>query len=396
MLRKSLSAFGCCMLLAYTALSQIVGETDQYRLNGPIKSVRVEKATISDKGGKSSEGPRVLSSEYIFDSKGRLIESLICNYDGSPYAKYQAIYNDTGKVEETYHKPKGDLIDKMAYSYGHDGRLIEKNVEKARKSPKSKSVFSYDERGRIKEKVHENTKDGGFKLVYSYDDAQGSIEETAYDMKKGTRTSRATYKYDKQWRLVEKEFSVDTGSSDLAKCNFVYDADGNIVEETFHILGGVNKWRYEYQADSHNNWTKRITLSLVNRNGTLRLEPVEATYRTLTYNAGSSEHPVANAADLGLIVVTKETNSYLQGEAVKRQQPLFPEDAKRQRLGGTITVYVLVDESGRVISARAKPSQAESLRGAATFAAWDWKFNPIVSGGIAVKLVGPVTFNFSP
>ena len=394
-MRKPFSAFGFCMLLASTAFGQVVGGPNRDRLKGPVKSVRVERSKISEKDGKSNEGPRVLSAEYIFDSKGRLVESLICTHDGSPYAKYQAVYNDTVKVEETYHNPKGDLIDKMAYSYGPDGRLIEATVEKTKKSSAGKSVLSYDERGRIIEKVHKNINDpGGFRSVYSYDDAQRKIDETSYDLK-GKLTSRATQRYDKQWQLVEQEFDLSPGSSGLSSCTFVYDANGNITEETLYILDAISKWRYEYQTDSHNNWIRRITISAVIKNGALRLEPVEATYRTITYNASSSESPVTHAVDLASIVATDETDSSLQSDAVKRQRPAYPDNARRQLQSGKIIVHVLVDEGGTVISARAMPSKAELLRDPATFAAWGWTFNPLVSGGVAVRAFGSVTFNFT-
>jgi TonB family protein len=324
-----------------------------------------------------------------------LIESTVHNYDGSPYTKYQAIYHVKLKAEETYYKPKGELIDKMVYSYGPDGRLVEKTVEKAKKVPSSKSVFSYDDKGRIIEKVHKNIKDsGGFKVIYAYDDAQIKIEDTAYDLK-GTLISKTIGRYDKQGRLIEKEFYLKTGAR-LWKISFVYDANGNISEEALNILDAVSKWRYEYQVDSNDNWTKRITYSLVNKNGSLKYEPVEATYRTITYNAVSDGAQVAGPVDLASTVVTKETNSSLPGEAVKRIQPIYPVEAKRQRLTGKITVYVLMDETGKVLSARAAQDQTQFLKDAAAAVAWDWKFNPTVSGGIAIRFVGPLTFNFTP
>ena len=397
--RKALKSLFCALgfglLLSWTAFAQAIGEGNHEPLKGPVKSVRVERSKIFEKDGKSMEGPRVLSAEYVFDSRGRLVESHVCNHDGSPYAKYQAIYNDKGKAEETYHNPKGDLLDKMVYSYGPDGRLVEKTVEKTKKSMKGKSVFSYDDKGRIIEKIHTSTNDpDGFKLVYSYDDAQSKIEETSYDLK-GKLKSRTTHRYDGQWRLVEQEFDLSPGTSGLSNCTFVYDANGNIAEETLFILDAISKWRYEYQVDSHNNWIRRTTVSAVIKNGKLSLEPIEATYRTITYDASSTESPASRPSNLASIVATDEANSQLQGDATKRQQPVYPANARRQLQSGKIIVQILVDEGGRVISARAIPSKAELLRDAATFAAWGWTFNPTVSGGVAVWGFGTVTFNFT-
>lgn len=263
---KFIYAFAFCMLLPYAAFSQIAGETNQYKLKGSVKTLRIETSLLSERESAIAETPRVLSSEYTFDSAGRLIESIVHNYDGSLYAKYQARYHDKLKAEESYYKPKGDLIDKMVYSYGTSSRLVEKTVEKAKKSPGSKSVFVYDDKGRIIEKVHKNVNDnGGYKVVYAYDDPQIKIEETAYDLK-GTVLSKTIHKYDAQLRLIEKGFYPKAGSM-LWKSSFLYDANGNITEETFNILDAVNRWRYEYQVDSYGNWSKRITYSLVNSLG---------------------------------------------------------------------------------------------------------------------------------
>ena len=390
---KLLFTGGLLVALACTASGQTPMETNHSWLKGSVKSVRVERSTISTKDGKSSEGPRVPASEYTFDGKGRLIESLIRNYEGSPHFKYHAVYNDTGKAEETYHTPKGDLIDKMVYSHGADGRLVEAIVEKSRALPKHKNVFAYDEKGRLTESVRVGTKDTGARVAYSYTDAERSIEETLYDVK-GAQTFRSTLKYDGQWRLVQKELSLDTVSSDLAIFTFTYDSAGNIAEDALRINGGVNRWRYEYEADSHNNWTKRTTLSLANRNGTLRWDPVEATYRILTYGTEGNNVTGAYAADLGSIVGIMTTSSFLPGDAARREQPIFPDLAKRQLLTAKIDVYVLVDESGKVISASAKQGK-DLLKDAATLAAWNWKFYPSLAGGIAARILGPVTFTFS-
>jgi TonB family protein len=392
-MRKVLYAFGLCIFLVHSATSQVVWDINQYRFNGSVNSVRIEKSQISEKEGKAIEAARVLSSEYTFDSRGRLIASMICDSGGSPYVKYKATYNDSGKVEETYHKPKGDLIDKMVYSYGPDRRLIQKRVEKARDSPASKAVFSYDDKGRIVEKLSTNIKDGdGMKVVYSYYESQGKLEYVGYDLK-GTQLSRTIQKYDKRGRLIEEEFFQSPGSGRVSRWSFVYDALGNIAEETLHLLDAIGGWRYEYQNDSHNNWTKRTTFAVANKGGTVISQPVEITYRAIAYNASVS-NSVGDVADLAAVVGIMETNSFLLGEAVRRQQPSYPDDARLRRQAGKIIVHILVDESGRVISARAMPNKAETLRSAATFAALGWRFNPTVTGGIASRVIGPLTFNF--
>src|SRR5215475_5368073 len=165
--------------------------------------------------------------------------------------------------------------------------------------------------------------------------------------------------------------------------SFVYDVNGNISEETFNIFDAESKWRHEYQVDSSGNWSKRITYLLINKQGTVVSQPVDATYRTITYHPVPNESQEARPIDLASIVLTKETNSYLPGDAVKRVEPVYPNDAKLRRETGSIKVFVLVDETGKVISSCAAPGRAQSLSDAG--AAWGWKLNTKISGGIAMK-----------
>ena len=45
----------------------------------------------------------------------------------------------------------------------------------------------------------------------------------------------------------------------------------------------VSKETYKYEYDSLGNWTKMTTSVAVVENGTIAFEPVEVTYRTISY-----------------------------------------------------------------------------------------------------------------
>lgn len=83
----------------------------------------------------------------------------------------------------------------------------------------------------------------------------------------------------------------------------------------------------------------------------------------------------------------------LQGMAVRRVEPAYPKLALETRTGGPVVVEVVVDESGRVVSARALSGHA-LLRKAAEDAARGWRWNPTRLNGGAVQVVGTITFNF--
>lgn len=95
------------------------------------------------------------------------------------------------------------------------------------------------------------------------------VEVTTYGIK-GNRVENTSYPIAD--RLVGKE-------------EYKYDERGNITEMTVRDDRGsiINREAYAYEFDKFGNWTKMITSLVVFENGELKREPVEVTYRTVTY-----------------------------------------------------------------------------------------------------------------
>jgi TonB family protein len=83
----------------------------------------------------------------------------------------------------------------------------------------------------------------------------------------------------------------------------------------------------------------------------------------------------------------------LNGRAISKPQPVYPPIAKAARASGTVTVQILVDESGRVVSASAV-SGHPLLQFAAVAAARQARFSPTFIAGQPVKVSGVITYNF--
>ena len=83
----------------------------------------------------------------------------------------------------------------------------------------------------------------------------------------------------------------------------------------------------------------------------------------------------------------------LNGKAISKPQPAYPAIAKAAKASGTVTVQVLVDESGNVISASAV-SGHPLLKASAVAAARQAKFSPTLLSGQPVKVTGVITYNF--
>jgi len=95
------------------------------------------------------------------------------------------------------------------------------------------------------------------------------VEVTTYGVK-GNRIENTSYPI--KGGLVGKE-------------EYKYDERGNITEMTVRDDKGaiLSREAYDYQFDKLGNWTKMTTSLVVFENGELKREPVEVTYRTVTY-----------------------------------------------------------------------------------------------------------------
>jgi TonB family protein len=83
----------------------------------------------------------------------------------------------------------------------------------------------------------------------------------------------------------------------------------------------------------------------------------------------------------------------LNNKAISLPKPPYPPMAKQAHTTGEVVVEVVVDESGKVISANATTGHP-LLRAAAVAAAYGAKFPPTKDAGKPVKVIGVITYNF--
>jgi len=83
----------------------------------------------------------------------------------------------------------------------------------------------------------------------------------------------------------------------------------------------------------------------------------------------------------------------ITSQAISLPRPIYPELAKRMRIQGTVSVQVLVDVDGRVISAKAL-SGSPFLTVEAQKAAMQARFSPTLLSDQPVKVSGVITYNF--
>ncbi|HEU0174299.1 MAG TPA: TonB family protein [Blastocatellia bacterium] len=90
-------------------------------------------------------------------------------------------------------------------------------------------------------------------------------------------------------------------------------------------------------------------------------------------------------------IVAKE--AILQGKAIHKEQPHYPPEAMRQRITGSVSIKIEIDEAGDVTEAKILCGGG-ILAAVSREAALKWRFTPTALNGQPVKVKGILTFNF--
>lgn len=106
--------------------------------------------------------------------------------------------------------------------------------------------------------------------------------------------------------------------------------------------------------------------------------------------AGPNVNPNSGAASATATPLDKGS---LNAIASKRVMPRYPPVARQMGMAGMVRVYVVIDESGKVLEVPKSDGPA-ILRTAAESAARQWTFAPSFSQGQPVRVMGYIDFNF--
>jgi TonB family protein len=84
----------------------------------------------------------------------------------------------------------------------------------------------------------------------------------------------------------------------------------------------------------------------------------------------------------------------LNGKAVSLFRPEYPEEARQAGDRGEVRIFVVIDEQGKVIAAKAIAGP-KSLQAVAIAAAWKSRFSPTRLSGQPVKISGVIEYKFT-
>ncbi|HEY7544524.1 MAG TPA: energy transducer TonB [Blastocatellia bacterium] len=329
-------------------------------LKSDVRAVRIEKSSLFEKSGK-------------WEEEARRVDEIV---------KYDA---------------QGNLTDRTSYARGR---------------AYVKTVFSYDAEGSRREEITHLAKPGQkepnetehYRRVYKYDKDGNRGEELFYSAD-GKLLEKTAYFYDSNGNVKETE-SSGKRLAGVSRCSIRRGDRGEELETTCKYSKSADslKKTYEYEFDSAGNWIKRVMSMLINiSSGETRLIK-EATYRKIVYGSedeSETKNAIAKLEDVQPETgpsppkIIRKSGGVLQQEAIKRVTPSYPIAAASAGISGAVVVEIVIDEEGKVMSARAI-SGPPQLCDAAIEAARRWQFRPTTLSGEPVKVIGTITFNFRP
>lgn len=255
------------------------------------------------------------------------------------------------------------------------------------------------------------------KESYKYDD-RGNISEMTLVNADGSLLSRETYKYEfdfaGNWNKMTTSVAVVEGGklsfeqTEVTYRSIMYYLDANILRmaqpAAAPAAGPVNAENKPVSTSSNS-----VSNNSVNAPKSTLFLPVAMSSDKL--KSASSLELANNHVDSGAQPLSVKLDSepppatpkpmlrpvsggVLNGTAVSLPSPTYPEAAKRMRVAGIVSVEVVVDETGKVISAQAT-SGPLALRDVAVQAALRARFSPTKLSGQPVKVSGLINYKFS-
>src|SRR6266404_6684986 len=309
-------------------------ETDRGRdgLQGPVRRIRTEVVKLSNAGGKTVEdSKRKVLETAEYDLKGSKTQNQYFPVEGATLTGREVYkYDEKGNISEmTLVNADGSLVSKEVYKYEYD------SVGNWVKMTTSVAVV---ENGRISFEPSEVT----YRTIFYYLDAAMA-------------------------KMLQPASSVAPASA----------ATGEAPVQPSKSLETKPASALPPQSSLN-----KLKLSVVTPlNSDFRSTPDETNRKVVVAN--SDPPPTARP------LLKPVSGGVLNGKALSLPAPSYPEFARRMRTGGLVEVEVVVDEDGKVISARALAGPP-SLRDVSVQAAYRAHFSQTKLSGQPVKITGKI------
>ena len=339
-------------------------------LVGPVRRVRTETAKLTFKEGKPVEGPRVVLETATYDIKGSKIDNAYFLVAGGSLTGREVYkYDNRGNIiEMTLHNADGSVLSKESYAYELDA------VGNWTKMTTSVAVI---EGGKLTFEPTEIT----YRVIAYY------LEETVAKMVQPAPSSNASSAAPAQAPPVSVAGKANAPSQAKPEAN-LFGSSPAAANKTAPPPVASSK-------DTPTTTTAPPEVAAIDRS-----KVYAASNAAVGQPAGAIGAPAVKVdgdAPVRPVVqapVKPISGGILNGKAASLPKPVYPEIAKRARASGTVTVEVVIDVSGKVISAKAV-SGPTMLHETAERAAMQARFSPTLLSGQPVKVAGIIHYSFN-
>ena len=334
-------------------------ESDRLRdgLQGPVRRIRTEVVKLSTASGKTVEdGKRVVLETAEYDLKGSKTQNQYFPIAGSTLTGREVYkYDDKGNISEmTLVNADGSLVSKEVYKYESDslGNWV-----------KMTTSVAVVENGKIAFEPTEVT----YRTIFYYLDAtMAKMVEPAGNSAPSVKNEDARPQVKP---TVETSKEVKPAANSGTSANH---AEGEKVAAAVPLpTSSLDKLKLSGAQPAPTD---------------LRGAAVDMNKKAVVVSDNApppAPRPLLKPVSGGV----------LNGMALALPPPSYPDTARRMRQSGMVQVEVVVDENGKVISARAL-SGPGTLREVAVEAAYRARFSPTKLSGQPVKVTGQINYNF--
>jgi len=322
-------------------------ESDRSRdgLIGPVRRVRTEVAKLSTADGRQTEGKHAVVELTAYDIKGTKIENQYFPIAGATLTGKEVYkYDEKGNISEmTLLNPDGTLLSKEIYKYEFD---FAGNWNKM-----TTSVAVVDSHGITFEPTEVTYRS----IMYYLDE----------NMVKMVTPGAATT-------------PQPTAQPASAPSTKPVNTPANAKKDNKKVPNAPDLPSASTNATKLTSGPAEMRIGSVDQNEAIRV-------------ILDSEPPPSPGPKP---ILKPVSGGVLNGTAVFLPPPTYPDAAKRMRTQGVVTVEVVLDETGKVVSANATNGPT-ILRDAAVQAALKAKFSPTKLSGQPVKVSGVINYKFA-
>ncbi len=327
------------------APAALVPETDRIRdgLVGPVRRVRTEVAKLLNENGQVSEAKHAVLEVISYDQSGNKVENQYFPIAGATLTGKESYkYDDKGNISEmTLVNADGSLLSKETYKYEFDF---------AGNWNKMMTSIAVVEGGKMSFEPTEVT----YRSIMYY------LDDNILRMSQPAATSPAGA-------------PVNAGNKTVSPSpNPVSNNSANQPKNAASLPAAISSEKLKTAG----------SIELANNH-------VDAATQSMNLKLDSEPPPAAPKP-----ILRPVSGGVLNGTALSLPSPNYPEAARRMRVAGVVSVQVVVDETGRVISAQASEGP-QGLRDVAVQAALKARFSPTKLSGQPVKVTGLINYKFA-